>query len=267
MLAAARPKTFKRSNFMLLTLTAVITLAVAAYSMLNTAFEIKAIREEVEAEHLLVSMLLQKTELVERNFKDLKYRIKQNNSGDVMQYLRGNVADIPHNFPPSFQSTPLNRRSGVSIVLGVPTVRRKTVSYLETTLKSLTHSLAPDEVEDCLIVVFVGETDLDDIEAVANEIVKEFPELVEDGLIEIISAPEFYYPSLNNLRAGFGDDDKRRHWRAKQNLDYVYLMSYAQGIHENQNYHFEIIETSYNVELELAKINTTVRTVCVQFST
>lgn len=49
------------------------------------------------------------------------------------------------------------RRSGVSMVLGVPTVRRQVQSYLLATLDNLVASMTPDESNDTLIVVFVAE--------------------------------------------------------------------------------------------------------------
>ena len=45
----------------------------------------------------------------------------------------------------------------VSIVVGVPTIKRDKESYLTQTLTSLIDSLNDDEREECLIVVFVGE--------------------------------------------------------------------------------------------------------------
>ena len=45
----------------------------------------------------------------------------------------------------------------VSIVIGVPTIKRERESYLIQTLTSLIDSLNDDEKRDCLIVVFVGE--------------------------------------------------------------------------------------------------------------
>uniref|UniRef100_A0A8C4PXT6 Alpha-1,3-mannosyl-glycoprotein 4-beta-N-acetylglucosaminyltransferase B n=1 Tax=Eptatretus burgeri TaxID=7764 RepID=A0A8C4PXT6_EPTBU len=82
-------------------------------------------------------------------------------------------------------------RKDVSIVMGVPTVRRAMQTYLVDTLNSLIHELSAEEKEDCVIVVFVGEIDLDYVHSV-----------------------------VDNLRTG---------WRTKQNLDYSFLMLYGQS--------------------------------------
>ncbi|XP_078078506.1 alpha-1,3-mannosyl-glycoprotein 4-beta-N-acetylglucosaminyltransferase A isoform X2 [Mustelus asterias] len=81
-------------------------------------------------------------------------------------------------------------RTGVSLVLGIPTVKRKVKSYLAETLHSLLDKLSSEEKLDCVIVVFVGETDLDHVHSVLESLEKE--------------------------------------WRTKQNLDYCFLMMYAQ---------------------------------------
>lgn len=45
----------------------------------------------------------------------------------------------------------------VSIVMGIPTVKRKVKSYLTETLHSLIDKLSPEEKLDCVMVVFIGE--------------------------------------------------------------------------------------------------------------
>jgi len=45
----------------------------------------------------------------------------------------------------------------VSIVIGVPTIKRERESYLTRTLQSLIDSLIENENTDCLIVVMVCE--------------------------------------------------------------------------------------------------------------
>lgn len=45
----------------------------------------------------------------------------------------------------------------VSIVMGVPSVKREVHSYLTDTLSSLMTELSAAEKEDCVIVVFIAE--------------------------------------------------------------------------------------------------------------
>lgn len=48
-------------------------------------------------------------------------------------------------------------RNGVSVVLGVPTVKREKQSYLMDTLQNLVEGMSSKEAEDALLVVFIAE--------------------------------------------------------------------------------------------------------------
>ncbi|EFA00960.2 alpha-1,3-mannosyl-glycoprotein 4-beta-N-acetylglucosaminyltransferase B [Tribolium castaneum] len=119
-------------------------------------------------------------------------------------------------------------RNGVSVVMGVPTVRREKQSYLMDTLQNLIDGMNSAEANDSLIVVFVAETDLEYVLQVAKEIEMRFPMQVDSGLIEVLSPSPAYYPNLDKLRITLGDPPERVRWRSKQNLDFAFLMSYSQ---------------------------------------
>uniref|UniRef100_A0A8C9RNF2 Alpha-1,3-mannosyl-glycoprotein 4-beta-N-acetylglucosaminyltransferase A n=1 Tax=Scleropages formosus TaxID=113540 RepID=A0A8C9RNF2_SCLFO len=138
---------------------------------------------------------------------------------------------MPHllNSPESLHPAVLvgQGRKGVSIVMGIPTVKRQVRSYLAETLHSLINKLLPEEKLDCVLVVYVGETDTDFVHSVIRSLEKEFSSEFSSGLLEVISPPASYYPDLNNLKETFGDSKERVRWRTKQNLDYSFLMMYA----------------------------------------
>ncbi|XP_023229462.1 alpha-1,3-mannosyl-glycoprotein 4-beta-N-acetylglucosaminyltransferase B-like [Centruroides sculpturatus] len=132
----------------------------------------------------------------------------------------------PDGLQPSFK---LSRgRTGATVVLGVPTVKRDVQSYLISTLQNLIDNMTPEEQEETLIIVFIAETDYDYVQKQATEIEEEFHLYTSSGLLEIISPPSNYYPDFNKLRQTLGDDMARVKWRTKQNLDFAYLMMYAQ---------------------------------------
>uniref|UniRef100_A0A4W5J7W0 Alpha-1,3-mannosyl-glycoprotein 4-beta-N-acetylglucosaminyltransferase A n=1 Tax=Hucho hucho TaxID=62062 RepID=A0A4W5J7W0_9TELE len=118
-------------------------------------------------------------------------------------------------------------RTGVSMVMGIPTVKRKVKSYLAETLHSLIDKLSPEEKLDCVIIVFVGEMDTVYVQSVVTGLEKEFSTEFSSGLLELISPPASYYPDLKDLKETFGDSRERVRWRTKQNLDYSFLMMYA----------------------------------------
>ncbi|XP_077103763.1 alpha-1,3-mannosyl-glycoprotein 4-beta-N-acetylglucosaminyltransferase B isoform X1 [Siphateles boraxobius] len=119
-------------------------------------------------------------------------------------------------------------RTGVSLVLGLPTVHRQKQSYLVNTLQSLLYDLSTAERKDIVIVIFVAETNATFVNAVVQSVQTNLPNDVSSGLIEVISPSPHFYPDFSNLKETFGDPKERVRWRTKQNLDYSFLMLYAQ---------------------------------------
>uniref|UniRef100_A0A8D3DLC0 Alpha-1,3-mannosyl-glycoprotein 4-beta-N-acetylglucosaminyltransferase A n=1 Tax=Scophthalmus maximus TaxID=52904 RepID=A0A8D3DLC0_SCOMX len=118
-------------------------------------------------------------------------------------------------------------RTGVTMVMGIPTVKRKVKSYLSETLRSLIDKLSPEEKLDCVIIVFVGEVRSHKSYNMSHRKRLLFAIELSSGLLEVISPPAAYYPDLVNLKETFGDSKERVKWRTKQNLDYSFLMMYA----------------------------------------
>ncbi|XP_075990546.1 alpha-1,3-mannosyl-glycoprotein 4-beta-N-acetylglucosaminyltransferase A-like [Anticarsia gemmatalis] len=120
-------------------------------------------------------------------------------------------------------------RTYADIVIGIPTVKRDKESYLMITLTHLINGMTDEEAETTLIIIFVGEIDLEYVVNTARQIENTFPKQVEQGLIEVLSPSPTYYPDLDRLPITLGDSRKRVKWRTKQNLDTMYLMAYAQS--------------------------------------
>uniref|UniRef100_A0A3B3SQS8 Zgc:154054 n=1 Tax=Paramormyrops kingsleyae TaxID=1676925 RepID=A0A3B3SQS8_9TELE len=109
----------------------------------------------------------------------------------------------------------------VSLVLGIPTVKREKQMYLESTLSSLFYDLTPEEHADIVVIVFVAEVcDPSAATLISRE---------RSGLLEVVSPPPSFYPNFNDLKETFGDTRERVKWRTKQNLDFSFLMLYAQS--------------------------------------
>lgn len=119
-------------------------------------------------------------------------------------------------------------RVGVSLVMGIPTVKREKKNYLMDTLSSLFYELSEEEKKDCVIIVFIAEVDPQYVKAIADSIKERFPNEIQSGLLEVISPPVGYYPDFSTIKETFGDSKERVRWRTKQNLDYSLLMLYAQ---------------------------------------
>ncbi|KAH8293868.1 hypothetical protein KR054_005880, partial [Drosophila jambulina] len=120
-------------------------------------------------------------------------------------------------------------RSDVKFVIGVPTVLRPKRSYLLETIDYLIGRMTPEQRNICLIVIYVGETSLQFGKFIVKELRVRHAEHLKSGLIDVIAPHLHYYPNLSQLHTTLHDDPQRLRWRTKQNLDYIYLMSYAQG--------------------------------------
>lgn len=136
------------------------------------------------------------------------------------------LLDDPASLRPAFLQS--KNRQGVSIVLGIPTVKRDKQSYLLETVDNLIANMDEDEQNETMIVIFIGETDHEYVTQVANSINTRFPTFIESGFIEIIAPAASYYPDMHRLRQTLNDSVERVKWRSKQNLDFAYLMAYTQ---------------------------------------
>ncbi|XP_015481100.1 alpha-1,3-mannosyl-glycoprotein 4-beta-N-acetylglucosaminyltransferase-like protein MGAT4D isoform X4 [Parus major] len=120
------------------------------------------------------------------------------------------------------------QRTGVSLVMGIPTVKREKQNYLIDTLHSLLYQLSEEQKKDCIIIIFIAEVNTEYVKSIAESVKTSFPREVQSGVLEVISPPASYYPDFSNLEKTLGDSEDRVRWRTKQNLDYSFLMLYAQ---------------------------------------
>ena len=58
---------------------------------------------------------------------------------------------------------------------------------------------------------------------------KTFSDAVSEGILEFIVPNQEFYPDMNHLPLTFNDSPDRVRWRTKQNLDYSFMMMYAQN--------------------------------------
>ncbi|KAM9295495.1 alpha-1,3-mannosyl-glycoprotein 4-beta-N-acetylglucosaminyltransferase-like protein MGAT4D isoform 3-T4 [Morus bassanus] len=113
------------------------------------------------------------------------------------------------------------QRTGVSLVMGVPTVKREKQRYLINTLHSLLYELSEEQKNDCIIIVFVAEVNAEYVNSVAESVKTSFPREIQSGVLEVISPPAFYYPDLSNLKKTFGDSEDRLEDDIIAKADYI----------------------------------------------
>ena len=62
---------------------------------------------------------------------------------------------------------------------------------------------------------------------ISDEIQNQFPAQIQSGVLEVIAPPTSFYPNFDTLVPTLGDEIRKVKWRAKQVLDYAFLMMYA----------------------------------------
>ncbi|XP_041360411.1 alpha-1,3-mannosyl-glycoprotein 4-beta-N-acetylglucosaminyltransferase B-like [Gigantopelta aegis] len=185
--------------------------------------------------YLVSTMHTNGTVQLNRTLEDMLLATKTNMSGFVGTiHLPSIFTHLPHlsghpeSMRPAFKMS--KNRYGVSIVMGVPTIKREKISYLTETLRSLIDELNAEEKEDCLIVLFIAEPwDLNYVKDLGNKVHSLFRDHIQSGLLEVIAPPAGFYPDLEHLKESFGDTKTRVRWRTKQNLDYSFLMLHARS--------------------------------------
>ncbi|EDV51780.1 alpha-1,3-mannosyl-glycoprotein 4-beta-N-acetylglucosaminyltransferase B [Drosophila erecta] len=120
-------------------------------------------------------------------------------------------------------------RTGVKFVIGVPTVLRPKKNYVLQTVDCLIRRMTPEQRDYSLIVIFVGETKLQFAKFIVQKLQANHSTHMRAGLVDVIAPPLNYYPNFSRLHLTLNDDLQRVQWRTKQNLDYIYLMSYAKS--------------------------------------
>ena len=153
-----------------------------------------------------------------------KKTIKMPDISDVLTYLKNK----PNVFDPALKIS--KNRQNVTIVIGMPHVDRHIAFYLNDTLKSVIGNLAPDEANDCLIVVMFCDKDHAYNMRTAKATANAFPKAVDSGLLDLIVTPPAFYPDLNKLATiteRNGDSIERWIWRSRENLDAAFLINYA----------------------------------------
>ncbi|XP_062902700.1 alpha-1,3-mannosyl-glycoprotein 4-beta-N-acetylglucosaminyltransferase B-like [Mobula hypostoma] len=196
--------------------------------------ELKSLLDEIK--HALVvttKAMGNDTTMALSDFPDPKMIKELNSPGILPVQLQSIFYYLPHlmSNKDSLQPKLLigQGRTGVSMVMGIPTVKRESQTYLMDTLNSLIYELSPDEKRDCVIVVLIAEVNESYVNGLAENLQNMYAKEIQSGLLEIISPSKNFYPNLLDLKETFGDSQTRVRWRTKQNLDYSFLMMYAQA--------------------------------------
>lgn len=86
------------------------------------------------------------------------------------------------------------------------------------------------EKDEVIIVVLAADFDPTSVIKVSDQISNDFPNELQSGLIQVVRAPNSFYPNLDKLPRLWGDKPERIRWRSKQCLDYAFLMKFCKEL-------------------------------------
>ncbi|CAJ1352996.1 unnamed protein product, partial [Effrenium voratum] len=122
------------------------------------------------------------------------------------------------------------RRQPRWLFFGLSSVHRKQAEYLTLTLSHLFDALG--DSTDTGILVHLADFEESWVGKTRDALQNGFEDEVQGNRLHVIHAPERLYPLKEEVSKNtkFGDPPLRQWWRAKQNLDYAFLMWYAAGL-------------------------------------
>ncbi|XP_033752176.1 alpha-1,6-mannosyl-glycoprotein 4-beta-N-acetylglucosaminyltransferase-like [Pecten maximus] len=123
------------------------------------------------------------------------------------------------------------RRNQSELTIGIPTVQRHGVDYLEKTLYSLIINAKASQRMSIVVVVFMVDRNETWVRKRSKQLAGKYPKLIRNGFLQIVHPhDQSIYPDFTKIKRTFNDTATRVAWRAKQNIDYAYLFSYSKNI-------------------------------------
>ena len=85
-------------------------------------------------------------------------------------------------------------------------------------------------MRDVYLVVFLADFNETAKKIQEKSLLDMLNKYVLEQVLHVIEAPREFYPELDHLKEKYKDSVKRTRWRAKQNIDYSFLMCYCKDI-------------------------------------
>jgi len=102
--------------------------------------------------------------------------------------------------------------------------------YLYDTVQSIVNQTKPEERQDVTVIILLADFDIEYNKKVATHLRSRHKSHIDSGFIQIVHMNSSRYPDLDHIKQTFGDPPERLKWRAKQNIDFSFLMYYSENI-------------------------------------
>lgn len=117
----------------------------------------------------------------------------------------------------------------MKLCIGLSAVKRNNSEYVFDTLKRLFSTVAGHHAAEIVVVVHLAAFELPWVIHASRRIQSEFQKEIAQGQLRGIHAPQMLYPQLDVCPPLCPHEDTPQHmkWRAKQNMDYAFLIWYS----------------------------------------
>ncbi|XGW03163.1 hypothetical protein V3C99_014839 [Haemonchus contortus] len=150
---------------------------------------------------------------------------------DLLPFFPELQHNSAHDLDPVHLSQPFEYKRK-KLVIGIPVAERKT-DYIIETLTSLFSNLGDNYRNEILFITMFATMEIssDFVRNKSAEIRGKFADEIRNGILQVIGVPPVWYNiNVDKIPATFNDSSDRMYWRTKQNIDYVYLMTYSSGL-------------------------------------
>lgn len=102
--------------------------------------------------------------------------------------------------------------------------------YLLDTLNSIINNTSEEEKAEITVIVLLSELNDTFINETSTLLSTEYNDHLKSGFLIIIRTCMCIYPSFEHIKQTFKDSEDRLLWRAKQNIDFAFLMLYSREV-------------------------------------
>ncbi|VDI74237.1 alpha-1,3-mannosylglycoprotein beta-1,4-N-acetylglucosaminyltransferase C [Mytilus galloprovincialis] len=122
------------------------------------------------------------------------------------------------------------RQNKSYLTIGIPTVWRKGVSYLDGTLSSLIKNTHENERQEIVLAIYLADQNQTWIRKTAYRLKHKYANHLKSGFMQVFYYRENLFPDFKSLPRTFNDTQDRVKWRSKQNIDYAFMFMYCKNI-------------------------------------
>ena len=199
----------------------------------NLALESISTLSILRSQQVRIERIQQDLELLRDPLSREKLQLRQQDCDTCVTTTNWNLNSefIPYLSLSNLDMTPLRRVglgiSGYKLVFGIPTVERSE-EYLFQTLSSMLDPWELPDLRQALFIVFIAEgSNSSYCQYIIDQVTLRHDRELKTGVLEVICPNPSSYPPLGHLPQTLSDPEERVHWRAKQVLDFSFLMWYA----------------------------------------